>query len=318
MLVCICGPTGIGKSAAAIRIAQAVGGVVINADSRQVYRDFPIITAQPSVQEKKLAEHQLYGFAAIEDSMSAGRYAVMAEKAVRANHASGKPSILVGGTGLYLRSFLRGIAEIPAVSPTIHQKWIEQCRQLGSPELHRRLCQVDTRTAARLHPNDKQRIIRALEVYESSGKPLSYWIARQNSLAAQKTWFQNVLMLGIRLPLAELEPRLAMRIDAMLAAGAIQEAEKALAAHPDGRAPGWSGIGCRELHRYLEGAITLEQCRHDWVKATRAYAKRQLTWFHAEPEVRWHAPDACDALVDKAVLFFQATASLPFDVQARS
>lgn len=284
-LICLMGPTGAGKTAAALALAEDHPLTVINADSRQVYRDFPIITAQPTAQEQAVCPHRLFGCLPTQEALGAGEYARLARQCIAEEQAKGRRVALVGGTGLYFRSLLHGIAAIPPVPEAVQTAWRDRCAAEGSVALHSVLQQVDPPTAARLHPNDKQRICRALEVHEATGKPLSWWHARPVEEPAFPA-----LCLSLELPLAELEPRLGRRIDLMLEAGALEEAEAALAGCDDPSAPGWSGIGCRELYAHLREGLSLTDCKDLWMRNTRAYAKRQLTWFRAEKNLTRLAP----------------------------
>ena len=174
-VICLTGPTGTGKSAAALHLAEVFGGVIINADSRQVYHDFPVITAQPGQEELARCPHALYGFLETNERINAGRWTSLAEKAVCEALSAGRLPILTGGTGLYLRALLDGMADIPPVPESIHSALLLACQEHGSAAMHERLRIADPVSAGRLHPNDRQRILRALEVYESTGKPLSWW-----------------------------------------------------------------------------------------------------------------------------------------------
>lgn len=284
-IICIAGPTGAGKSAIAARLGAALGGVVINADSRQVYADFPIITAQPGTDETGLCPHHLYGFLPADKKISAGQYARRAGDLIKQLLAEGKTPIITGGTGLYFRSLLKGIADIPQVGKEIHQKWQTRAANEGSPTLHRELAAIDSAYAGKIHPNDRQRITRALEVFEATGRTFSWW--HQHS---PLTGSFDYLYIGVGLPLPELEPMLARRIELMLEAGALEEARKAIKNYSDPKAPGWSGIGCSELFRHLAGKTSLDEAVFVWRRNTRAYAKRQLTWFRAEPDIQWFSP----------------------------
>lgn len=276
-VLCVTGPTGSGKSAAALVLAERFHGEVINADSRQVYADFPIITAQPDATDQARCPHRLYAFLPSDQSLSAGAYATHAAQEIAAVHAGGNLPILVGGTGLYLKVLLEGIAPIPPIPPELSRAWAERLQESGAPRLHALLAERDPASAARLHPNDSQRITRALEVLEATGKPLGYW----HSLPLPPSPYR-ALNLYMDSALDTLTPRLAGRIDAMLAAGAENEARNALTRCADPSAPGWSGIGCAELFQYIHGNIDMPACRELWLKNTRAYAKRQITWFRAD------------------------------------
>lgn len=281
-LICLVGPTGAGKTAVALHLAREFGGTVINADSRQVYRDFPLVTAQPSAKERAVCPHLLYGVLDTVTPSSAGWWSAAAEAAMQDCAARKRLPLLVGGTGLYLRALLDGIVEIPPIPPEITARLDAERVELGGAALHARLDAIDPAYAARIHPNDSQRLVRALAVYEATGQTFSWWHTQTPPPAPHE-----VLRLGIRLPLDELAPRLAARVDAMLAHGAIDEARSALDICDDPSAPGWSGIGCAELYEHLCGGLSLDETRVRWIQRTRAYAKRQLTWFNADKRLLW-------------------------------
>ncbi|MCL1939057.1 MAG: tRNA (adenosine(37)-N6)-dimethylallyltransferase MiaA [Desulfovibrionaceae bacterium] len=292
-LPCIVGPTGAGKTAAALALAEALPLSVVNADSRQVYADFPLITAQPSAIERALCPHVLYGFLATEEKLGAGEYARLAGETLREIAAWNRVPVLVGGTGLYFRALLEGLAPIPEIPPEIAAAWQERCRKEGSQALHALLTERDPAYAAKIHPHDRQRITRALEVHEATGKAFSWWHDRASPQSPYRS-----CKVGIGLELAELTPVLAWRIDTMLERGALEEARAALERCPDAHTPGWSGIGCAEVYGYLTGQLTLEECRALWFKNTRAYAKRQLTWFRADKDIRWFRPERTREIVE--------------------
>ncbi|UIB01175.1 tRNA (adenosine(37)-N6)-dimethylallyltransferase MiaA [Desulfovibrio desulfuricans] len=303
-VICLAGPTGSGKTAAALALAAALDGEVVNADSRQVYADFPLITAQPSAEERACCPHHLYGFLATENKISAGRWAESAVDKVRDILAQGKTPLLVGGTGLYFQALLRGMAEIPPVDPQLTAAITARVDAQGAPALHAELAQIDPAYAAKIHPNDRQRIIRALEVCQSTGRSFTWW--HSNSMS---TPLCVGPLLTLDAPLAWLEPRLARRLDLMLAGGALDEARAAMRHCADPAAPGWSGIGCAEALAHLQGRLSLEDCRSLWLRNTRAYAKRQLTWFRARPEAQWLPPDDPAAVVEAACRFWQKARS---------
>ena len=291
-LVCLSGPTGAGKTAAALALAETLPISVINADSRQVYRDFPIITAQPSEEERGRCPHLLYGFLPTEEKLGAGEYARLAKAAIAEACEKGRLPVLVGGTGLYFRALLEGIAPIPDIPPGVSAHWQGRCEEEGSVALHSLLAEHDPAYAAKIHPHDRQRITRALEVWQATGETFSWWHARP---VAPSPYI--ACKIGIEMPMPELEALLKKRIDLMLQAGALEEAKAALLRCPAPDAPGWSGIGCIELRAYLEGALSREQCLERWLKNTRAYAKRQNTWFRADKDIRRFAPGRTTELV---------------------
>ncbi|MBU1001298.1 MAG: tRNA (adenosine(37)-N6)-dimethylallyltransferase MiaA [Proteobacteria bacterium] len=284
-LLSIPGPTAAGKTGAAIALACELDGEVINFDSRQVYEDFPIITAQPSSEERAQCPHRLYGFMQTHQSLGAAAYADLLLETIAEVRSRGKLPILVGGTGLYLKALLQPLAPIPPIPEAVRKKIQEACEKLGPGRLHSDLAKVDPPLAERLHPNDRQRIMRGLEVYEATKKPLSCWHAE-----TVETRDFHAVKLGVGLTLDELTPYLYKRIEVMLDLGAMDEARAAMEKNNDRNAPGWSGIGCAELFAYLKEEIDLAECKAMWGKNTRAYAKRQLTWFNADKEIQWFRP----------------------------
>lgn len=298
-LLCIPGPTGAGKTSAAIAVAQALDGEVINFDSRQVYEDFPIITAQPSPEERAACPHLLYGFLPTHEKLGAAAYADMALETIAEVHSRGKLPIMVGGTGLYLRSLLQPLAPVPPIPDDIRASVQEDCEKRGPNALHRDLAAMDAALAERLHPNDRQRIMRGIEVYKATGKPLTQW----HKETADTRDFM-ALKLGVGVSLTELTPRLYTRIEAMLEMGALDEARRAMERNADPKAAGWSGIGCAELHAYLSGDLDLEAAKALWDKNTRAYAKRQLTWFNADKDIQWFRPGQHEVMIERVKAFF--------------
>lgn len=281
-LLCVVGATGTGKTAAALALARAVGGAVVNFDSRQVYAGLGIVTAQPSPEEQAVCPHALYGYMPVDQLVRAGAFAGDVLHAARHFWSRGLVPILVGGTGLYLRSLLDGLAPIPDIDPEVRAAIGAQCAELGSQVLHARLRSVDPAYAAKIHPNDPQRICRALEVYAATGRTLTQWhthTTRPQGLRACK--------LGIAAELAALTPRLQTRIQLMLDQGALEEVEHAYHLCPDRRAPGFSGIGCPELLSVVLDGLPMPEAVQQWQRSTRAYAKRQMTWFRKDTDIVW-------------------------------
>ena len=297
-VVCIAGPTGTGKSKVALRLASALKGEVINADSRQVYADFPLITAQPGTEEQHFCPHHLYGFLSTTEQINAGQWARLAAAKIAACAARDTLPLLVGGTGLYLRAIMRGMADIPPVEPAVEQRLEEAYARQGPQVLHARLAEVDPPYAVRTHARNRQRVLRALGVWECTGRTFSWW----HEHGAGRP-LCRALLLVLRVELGELVPRLERRISAMLEAGALDEARRALEKCADPQAPGWSGIGCAELYRHLCGALSLERARALWLGNTRAYAKRQLTWFRGQQDAVWVEASDCAGMVMKARAF---------------
>ena len=299
-LLLVAGPTGAGKSRAALALAQEFNGAIINIDSRQIYRDFPIITAQPDAEEQRQAPHLLYGFLDCRVKMTAGVYARLAAEAIAQRRAEGCLPILVGGTGLYIQALLDGIADIPAVPADISRYWQGRLRAAGPRALHSELARLDPDYAARIHSRDSQRVSRALEVCTATGKAFSWW---HRQAAGAPLAGGQVLRLGVGLPLSELAARLEQRIGQMLEEGAVEEARRALGICADRDAPGWSGIGCAELFAFVRGEISLPETMELWLRNTRVYAKRQITWFKKDTRLTWFSPDQADEIIHAARQF---------------
>lgn len=285
-VVCLAGPTGAGKTALALALAREFGCEIVNADSRQLYRDFPVITAQPEPADRACAPHHLYGFLELAEKSSAGAWVQLALEKCRQITARGRLPLLVGGTGFYFEALLAGLAAIPQVDSSIVRDLALRLKREGPGSLYRLLQAKDPIWAKKIHPNDSQRILRGLEIWLGTGRPLSWW----HSQAAQTPAAAGPLLVCAA-SLAWLEPRLKRRIGEMLERGALEEAARAARKNPDPQSPGWSGIGCGELLAYLQGRVDLQECRQLWLANTRAYAKRQLTWFRARKNAIWIKPE---------------------------
>jgi len=290
--VCILGPTGSGKTEAALVLARAMPVTVINYDSRQIYADFPIVTAQPEPHERAECPHVLYGILPTAQAMTAARFADLARGEIAAAQEVGRTAVLVGGTGLYVRALEQGLADIPAIAPEVRQWVLDRMANEGNAVLHADLAKADPESAARLHPHDTQRIARALEVFLGTGRTLTDWFAEQKRGDTGVT----LCKVGVSTTLGELEPRLWKRIEAMLARGAVEEVRQAYERTPDREAPGFTGIGCTELLAHILGEMDLPEACELWRRNTRAYAKRQLTWFAKEQGTRWIRAEGFDRL----------------------
>lgn len=284
-IVCLLGATGTGKTGAALALADAFGGAVVNVDSRQVYAGLAVLTAQPTPDEQARCPHFLYGDTPLDQAVSAGAYAKRARVVIASILERGLLPLLVGGTGLYFRAILGGLAPIPPVPDDVRQSVIRAYREFGPQAMHDRLAAIDPEAAARIAPADRQRVTRALEVHAATGRNLSDWHRMGDPDAPDYA----VCTLGLTLPLEALTPRLEARIGAMIRDGAVDEVRQALTRYP-ADAPGLSGIGGPELAAYLGGRQSLDDARTAWLSNTRAYAKRQMTWFRKEPDVSWFAP----------------------------
>ena len=282
-IICILGPTGSGKNRLALELSGFFPVQIINFDSRQVYQGLPIITAQPGKHELEVCAHHLYGFLSPDKSISAGRFVQMARECIQGVRRESGIPVLVGGTGLYLRSMIHGLAEIPPVGEDVRRALQGRCRQEGPEALHRDLQKIDPEYAARISCKDRQRITRALEVYQATGLNLTAWHRSQ-----PRGPFFRVLKLGVHTQWEQLVHRLHQRIQDMLKAGAVEEVREVCRVYGFNRdLPAMTGIGCREVMDYLAGETDIKTCIETWFKSTRDYAKRQLTWFRKEPGVHW-------------------------------
>lgn len=271
-LVVIAGPTASGKSAHALGLAEARGGVLINADASQVYADLPILSAAPSEEDRARVPHRLFGTIDGAVACTAAHWAALARAEIEAAWSAGRVPILVGGTGLYLRTLLEGIAPVPEIDRSVRQ----QVRDLPPAEVRARLEAEDPAMAARLHTNDAQRNARALEVMLSTGRSLADWQAAppEGGLAGEV----RLEPLVIDRPREELVARIDVRVDAMWAAGALAEVERLAARALSPALPVMRAIGVPPLMAHLGGELTAEEAIVRWKLDTRQYAKRQATW----------------------------------------
>jgi tRNA dimethylallyltransferase len=293
--VLIAGPTASGKSALALEVAACTGGIVINADSMQVYRDLRIITARPSDEEMRQAPHRLYGHIGAEEIYSVGRWLREAEAEIAAVRAAGKLAIVIGGTGLYFSALLKGLSAVPEVPADVRQ----QVRSLGDTKdneaLHAHLAARDPRTASELRVPDRQRILRALEVVEATGRGLAEWREDPGVPVLASDDYRAIFLETDREALGK---RIDARFDMMLTEGAIEEVKALKARNLDPKMPALKAHGVPWLTKYLDGEIPLEEAALLGKRDTRQYAKRQETWFRNQlPEFRWvRAERAIDAL----------------------
>lgn len=270
----IMGPTASGKSALALAVAERVGGEIVNADSMQVYRDFRILTARPSPQEEARAPHRLYGHVDAAELYSTGRWLAEALAAIAAIRGRGATPILVGGTGLYFKALTQGLADIPAADPDLRDALRERAAREGAPALHAELAARDPATAARLAPNDAPRILRALEVLETTGESIGAFQAATHAPLAREEWA------GLALAPARdaLYAAIDARFDAMLAAGALDEVRAFAARRLDPALPAMKAHGAPALMAHLRGELSLAEAAEIGKRDTRRYAKRQFTW----------------------------------------
>lgn len=254
--------------------------MIVNADSAQVYRDVRILSAAPSSDELARAEHRLYGVLDGSKACSAADWAAMARREIEDVHASGRLPILVGGTGLYLRTLLQGIAPVPPIDPRIRR----QVREASVEKNRERLLQLDSQSAARLNPADRLRIARALEVVLSTGKTLAEWQSRREGGIGGAVALRPLILLP---PREWLYRRCDERFAAMVEGGAAEEVRALLERSLSPDLPVMRGIGVREISAWLSGEASREEAMAAGQQATRRYAKRQYTWFAHQPPQEW-------------------------------
>ena len=286
--VLIAGPTASGKSALALELALATGGVVINADSMQVYRDLRIITARPTRADEALVPHRLYGHVDAAVNFSAGAWVNDAATALEEARTEGRLPIFIGGTGLYFKALTAGLSVVPPIPAEVREDVRARLERNGVEALHAELAARDPRAAERLNLRDRTRIARALEVVEATGRSLLDWHREGQPPLLPKDSFRAVFLAPDR---DELYARIDARFDAMLGAGALSEVERLAARHLDPLLPAMKAHGVPWLIRCLNGELSLAEAAEGGKNDTRRYTKRQFTWArHQLPDWTWTAP----------------------------
>ena len=284
--VLIAGPTASGKSAAALALAEEIGGVVINADSMQVYREAPILTAQPSGEEQARAPHLLYGHVSAREVYSVGRWREDAAKALAEVREMSRIPIFTGGTGLYFTALTDGLADIPATPAEVRENARALLDDIGVEALHARLAERDPLTANRLRPSDPQRVLRAYEVFEATGRPLAEWQERPAAPLLDKN---RIAAFVLDMPRETLRARIATRFETMLDQGGLEEARMLEGLDP--ALPAAKLLGLRPLQALAAGRLAKAEALDAAITATRQFAKRQMTWFrHRMPHYIWFDP----------------------------
>jgi tRNA dimethylallyltransferase len=274
----IAGPTASGKSALALRLAQAVGAEIVNADSMQLYADLRLITARPSPQEQALAPHHLFGTVDGADGWSVGRWLRAATAALDEIAARGRPAVVVGGTGLYFEALTRGLADIPPVPVATREQAEADYLRMGEMDFRGRLGSVDPAAAARIAPGDRQRLVRAWSVYAATETPLTDWQANGRPAIASGAW----RAVALEPPRAALYARCDARLAAMVEAGTLDEVAALAARNLEPALPIMKAVGVREFAAHLRGEVTLADALAAAQQETRRYAKRQTTWMRGQ------------------------------------
>ncbi len=300
-LIIICGPTAVGKTAAAIRLSQLFNGEIISADSRQIYKYLDIGTAKPTKAEQAQVTHHMIDIAEPDNRFNARMFAKMAHQIAYGIISKNKTPFLVGGTGLYIKAFIYGLFLDRAANFDIRRRLKGDAEKHGTRLLYDRLEQCDPISAQRLHPNDTCRIIRALEVFEVTGKPLSQYHREHNF--AEKAF--SCLKIGLYLERNKLYDRIDDRVEKMIKEGILDEVRNLLKSgySPDSNA--MQSIGYKHMIAYLDGKMTWQEAIRTFKRDSRRYAKRQLTWFRSDREIIWTRPGKSEALIPHIRLFLE-------------
>ena len=289
-VVIIAGPTASGKSSLGVELALSLGGEILNADSMQVYRGMDVGTAKPTLEEQKGIPHHLLDVVDPDEDFSAATFRSMALALVREICSRGKICLVVGGTGLYIKALLGGLFRCPPADPRLRETLRLECDNHGSTRLYERLKLLDPESASRVHPNDKVRIIRSLEIIHLTNRRPSE-LSREHGFRDRAL---GALKLCLKINREELYHRINRRSAAMLRAGLVGETESLLSKGYSSQLKPMKSIGYRHIVKYLEGTWSLAEATRNLQRDTRRYAKRQLTWFRADPEFTWISPDDFD------------------------
>ncbi|HEX2841220.1 tRNA (adenosine(37)-N6)-dimethylallyltransferase MiaA [Hyphomicrobium sp.] len=300
--VLIAGPTASGKSAFALALAERLDGTVINADAMQVYRELRVLTARPSDEDERRAPHRLYGHVPGGEAYSAARYADEARDAISQVQGAGRIPIIVGGTGLYFKALIEGLSPMPAIPEEIRARWRQAAADEGPAALHRILAERDPEMAARLRPSDPQRLTRALEVLEATGRSLAVW---QTLPGEPVVAVQDGHAIVVAPDREEMRRRTDARFDGMMAAGAADEVKALLQLGLDADLPVMRALGVKPLSNFVTGRISAEEAAEIAKAETRQYAKRQMTWLRrnmiawkwtSRKEMESLAAETCDII----------------------
>lgn len=275
--ILIAGPTASGKSAFALEIAERVGGTIVNADAMQVYRELRVLTARPSAADEARVPHRLYGHVPGATAYSAARFAEEAAQAIADIQRQGRVPIVVGGTGLYFRALTEGLSPIPPVPEDVRSRWRARAAEVGPAALHAMLAERDPEMAARLRPTDPQRLTRALEVLDATGRSLARWQEMAGTPVLAVTEGRALVVAPER---EEMRRRCDLRFDAMMAAGAVDEVRALMQLGLDPDLPVMRALGVAPLADLVAGRIGAEEAAERAKSETRQYAKRQITWLN--------------------------------------
>jgi len=286
-IIVVCGPTGIGKTRTAIHLAQQFNGEIIGADSMQIYRHMDIGTAKPTADERARVRHHMVDIVDPETAYDAARYAQDAGNVVHALHDRGVVPVVAGGTGLYIKALVYGLFNSRPPDPDIRRNLEHLAEVKGSAYLHEQLTACDPQAAAGIHINDRFRIIRALETYQATGRPIS---AHQQDHRFVRPRFAT-FKIGLTMPREALYARIDQRVEQMVTEGLLEEVRDLLAKGYDANLKSMQSIGYRHMIDHLHHGVEWDETLRLLKRDTRRYAKRQFTWFRADPDIEWITPD---------------------------
>jgi len=302
-IVIICGATGIGKSSVGIELAEKLGGEIISADSMQIYRYMDIGTAKPTPAELERIVHHLIDIVDPDEEYDAVRFSKQARERIAEIGGRGLLPIVVGGTGLYIKALLHGLFQSKPVDPRVRNRLRQDAEEKGSIFLYERLQAIDPASADRLHPNDTYRIIRALETIETTGQSISD--------LHQDHGFEDdpytALKIGLQMDRGKLYERIDQRVDLMIGAGLVDEVKKLLDMGCTPELKSMQSIGYRHVAEFLQDNLPWDECVRTLKRDTRRFAKRQFTWFGADPQINWYAPDQLQDIVGSVKNFLTST-----------
>ena len=284
VLLVLIGPTAIGKTALSLELAESFNAEIISVDSMQVYRKMDVGTAKASAQELTRVPHHLINIIDPDEAYDAARFIVDAEAAITEISQRGRVVLLTGGTGLYLRALFQGLADAPPIHPELRQHLHQRLHSEGRNALFQELSKLDPESAARIHPNDSQRLVRALEIALHTGKPWSKHIENQGN---RNRKFNNYLQIGLRCERSQLYKRINLRTSLMMQQGLEEEVRNLINMGYSPELKSMQSIGYRHFVNYIQGSWSLEECERLLARDTRRYAKRQFTWFGRDKSIKW-------------------------------
>ena len=300
-IVVIGGPTAVGKTGVTIRVAERIYGEVVNADSMQIYRYMNIGTAKPTPEERRRIAHHMIDVADPDESYDAARFSLEARKAADGVLKRHRVPLVAGGTGFYIRAFLYGLCDAAPEDPAIRVRLREEAGRSGAESMHRKLAACDPEAAGKIHPNDIYRIVRALEVYETCGIPLTEFRRRHAFADAP----YESLSIVLDMDRTELYERIDRRVDRMVAEGLAEEVERLFEMGYDERLKPMQSLGYRHMGDYIRGRVDRDTAVETLKRDTRHYAKRQLTWFRKDPQALWFSPAQTDRIAGAIGAFLE-------------